>query len=183
MLLALPVVILYACKKYTDPPVTGVDPRVKDKGFYCNDPRAVNYNWNFPAIADSSVCIYAIDSFKGNWMFYDTITQVSGDTIGTSIKQLSFTSTEDTARTHMAVTGWCSGTTPFYVTANNYGRADVDTFPGGAFGQFLCGQTDTLNGYMVKNSDTPSFYNRMKISFTINNASGTTYHSGTAFKQ
>lgn len=182
ILLLVPAIVFYACKKYKDPPTTGVDPGVKDRGYYCNDPRAINYNWNFPAVPDSSICIYAVDSFKGSWTFYDTITQPSGDTVGTSIKQLTFTSTEDTALTHLSVTGWCSGVTPFYMTANNYGRADVDTFPGGAFGQFLCGQTDTLNGYAIKNSD--SFVsNRMRITFTINGQGGITYHNGTAIKQ
>lgn len=182
MLLVLPAVIFYACKKYQDPPTLPLDPRLTNH--YCNDPRAVNYNWNFPGIADSTTCIFAVDSFKGTWIFYDTITQPSGDTVGTSVKQLLFTSTEDTVRTHLAVTGWCSGTTPFYLTANNYGRLDVDTFPGGAFGQFLCDQTDTLNGYALKNSDSTAIsLNRMRVTFTINSQGGITYHNGTAFRQ
>jgi hypothetical protein len=180
LLLILPALIFYACKKYKEPPTAVLDPRLTNH--YCNDPRAVNYNWNFPGIADSTTCIYAVDSFVGSWTFYDTLFLPSGDTAGINIKHLTFISTEDTTRTRLAVTGWCNGNAPFYVTANNYGRIDVDTFPGGPFGQFLCDQTDTLNGYMLKNSDSTT-NNRMQINFTINNAGGTVYHRGTAIKQ
>lgn len=180
ILLALTAIVFYACKKYKDPPNTNLDPRLAEKGYYCNDPRAVNYNWNFPAIEDSSVCIYPVDSFVGTWTFHDTIYLQSGDTESVQIKQLIFTSTEDTLKSHLAVSGWCGGNVPFYVTANKYSRADVDTFPGGIFGQYLCAQTDTLNGSINKNTGDP---NTMKIDFTINNQQGIKYHRGTAIRQ
>ena len=179
MLLALPAIVFYACKKYKDPPVTTLDPRLTNH--YCNDPRAVNYNWNFPGIDDSTTCVFPVDSFIGTWIFHDTIYLPSGDTQGTTIKQLIITSTEDTAKTHLAVAGWCGGNTPFNATANKYNRADVDTFPGGPFGQFLCSQSDTLNGYFSKNPlDTLTY--SLKVDFTINSASGVTYHRGIATK-
>jgi hypothetical protein len=180
MLLLLPPIVFYACKKYKDPSAAVLDPRLTNH--YCNDPDAVNYNWNFPGIADSTVCFYPVDYFKGTWTFHDTVYLPSGDTASTSIKQLVFSSTEDTVKTHLAVTGWCGGNTPFYVTANKYYKAEVDTFPGGPFGQFLCGQSDTLNGSFSKNTfDTIN--NSMKVDLTINGSGGVTYHRGTAIKQ
>jgi hypothetical protein len=178
ILLALTVIVFYACKKYKDPPDATLDPRLTNH--YCNDPRAVNYNWNFPGIEDSSICIYPVDSFVGTWTFHDTVYLPSGDTESVQIKQLVFTSTEDTLKSHLAVAGWCGGNVPFYVTASKYNRADVDTFPGGPFGQYLCSQTDTLNGSVNKNTGDP---NTMKIDFTVNNQQGIKYHRGTAIRQ
>jgi hypothetical protein len=175
--LALPVMIFYACKKYKDPAIATLDPRLTNH--YCNDPDAINYNWNFPGIEDSTICIYPVDSFVGTWTFHDTIYLESGDTESVQIKQLVFSATEDTLKSHLAVNGWCGGNVPFYVTASKYNRADVDTIPGGPFGQFLCAQTDTLNGYINKNTGDR---NTMKIDFTINSAEGIKYHRGTAVR-
>lgn len=177
ILFTLTAIVFYACKKYVEPPPATLDPRLTNH--YCNDPLAINYNWNFPGIEDSSICIYPVDSFKGAWLFHDTIYLQSGDTESVQLRQLVFTSTEDTTKTHLAVTGWCSGNTPFFVTANRYNRADVDTFPGGPFGQYLCTQTDTLNGNINKNTGDP---NTMKVDFTISSPEGIKYHRGTAVR-
>ena len=171
-------VILFACSKYKDPPPAGHDDRLVKP--YCNDPKAVNYNWDFPGIPDSSVCIYAVDSFKGSWIFKDTVLLPNNDIAEIVDRNLTFTSTEDTIKIHLEVTGWCSGPTPFYITANKYGKANVDSIPAGVPGQLLCIPTDTLNGYFNKNlygKDT------MKIELTITNAAGTRYHKGIAIKQ
>jgi len=180
LLMLVTAVAFYACKKYEDPANAEVDPRLAERGYYCNDPRAVNYNWNFPAVENNAICIYPVDSFTGTWVFHDTVYLQNGDTESVQLKQLVFTATEDTAKTHLAVSGWCGGNTPFNVTATKYGRADVDTFPGGPFGQYLCAQTDTLNGYFNKNTGDP---NTMKVDFTINNQDGIKYHRGTAVRQ
>ena len=63
------ILMFFSCKKYKDPsPIT--DPRIKNH--YCNDPSAVNSNWDFPGIADNTVCIYPSDIFEGNFKLYDT---------------------------------------------------------------------------------------------------------------
>jgi len=177
---ALPLLVFYACTKYKDPPATGLDPRLTNH--YCNDPDAINYNWNFPGIADSTTCFYPVDSFKGTWNFYDTVYLPSGDTASISMKQLVFTPTEDSVKAHLAITGWCGNGSAIYVTANKYYRADVDTIPGGAFGQYLCGGTDTLNGYFMRNTDD-TLQRSMKVDLTINSSEGVTYHRGTAIRQ
>lgn len=187
LLVALPVIFFFACSKYKDPPRADPDnPDIIALGPYCNDSRAVNYNWNFPGVPNDSVCVYPVDFFKGNWILQDVVLLPNGDTAQVLTRNLTFTATEDTTKTHLAVTGWCSGTTPFYTTANKYARADVDTFPGSSLGQFLCSNTDTLNGYFAKWSmaDTAKLLpDTLKVELTITNAAGTTYHKGTAIKQ
>jgi hypothetical protein len=177
LLAILSVVVLFACKKYTDPTSPAID--LGDRK-YCNDPRAVNYNWGFPGKADKTTCIFAVDSFLGTWSFKDYVLLPSGDTDQIILRNLTFTSTEDTVLTHLAVTGWCGGNTPFYVTANNYGKLTVDTFPGSALGQFLCGTADTINGTLNKAN---YLRDTMKVEITVNNAIGIKYHKGLAIKQ
>ena len=178
LIAALAAMVLFACTKYKDPPPAGPDDRLKDR--YCNDSKAVNYNWGFPGIPDNSVCIYAVDSFIGTWIFRDTVLLPNNEIAEIIVKNLTFTSTEDTVKTHLAVTGWCSNSTPFYITANKYGRAIVDSLATGVPGQLLCTSTDTLNGYFHKRQ-----YGRdtMKIELTVTNATGTRYHRGVAIKQ
>ena len=167
-------VAIYACSKYKDPDPAQPDPRLNNP--YCNDSRAINYNWGFPGKPDNSVCIYPVDPFLGSWVLTDTIYLVNGDISGVQTKNLTFTATEDTILTHLSVSGWCGGTTPFYLTANKYRKAVVDTLLIGSIGQYLCNNTDTLSGMMTAKTDT------FRIDLAITNASGTTYHKGTAIK-
>jgi hypothetical protein len=178
LIAVLSAVVLFACSKYKDPPPAGHDDRLNNP--YCNDSKAVNYNWGFPGIPDNSVCIYAVDSFEGSWIFKDTVLLPNNDIAEIVDRNITFTSTEDTIKTHLAVTGWCSGNIPFYITANKYGRADVDSIPTGVPGQLLCVPTDTLNGFFNKRIYGPD---TMKIELTVTNAAGTRYHKGVAFKQ
>ena len=173
-------VVIFSCSKYKDPPSTGIDDRLKDK--YCNDSRAVNYNWGFPGIPDNTVCIYPVDSFIGTWLFTDSMFLPNGDNVGVQLKTLTFSSTEDKALTNMAVTGWCNNASPFYVTANKYSVATVDTSAGGMLGQFLCNNSDTLTGQIMFSLDS-ALKGTMLIDFTIANAGGSTNHRGRAVKQ
>lgn len=176
LLLALTCsVTIYACSKYKDPPPAQPDDRLNRH--YCNDSRAVNFNWGFPGIPDNEVCIYPVDSFLGNWVLTDTVYLPNGDISGTQTKNLTFISTEDTILTHISVTGWCGGSTPFYLTASKYKKAVVDTLLTGSQGQYLCNNTDTLSGSLLYWSDT------LRIDFTIVTPTGTTYHKGTALRQ
>lgn len=45
ILLALSVSIFFSCEKWKDPN-PDVDPRITERK-YCNDPEAINYNWDF----------------------------------------------------------------------------------------------------------------------------------------
>lgn len=176
----VPALVFLACSKYKDPARPDLGDSLGNK-VYCNDPRAVNYNWNFPGKLDNTTCVYPIDPFSGNWKFQDYVTLPNGDTDAVLTRNLVFTSTEDTVLTHIAVTGWCSGNVPLYITANKYGKALVDTFPGSALGQYLCVTTDTLNGNFNKGAyKSPD---SMKIDLTVTDASGAKSHKGIAVKQ
>lgn len=177
LLLTLAAIVLYACSKYKDPPPA--KPPDGLTNHYCNDPLAVNYNWGFPGIPDSTICYYPRDSFMGNWIFNDTVYLPDGTISTTQTIPLTFGATEDTVKTHLTVKGWCPDPTiPFYITANKFSRADADTLIEGSWGQFLCSSSDTMNGFFLKNPG-----NTMRVELTITNAVGTTYHKGTAVKQ
>lgn len=171
--------VFFACSKYEDPPPAPLPEELTRH--YCNDSRAINYNRGFPGIADNTVCIFPTDPFNGSWIFYDTLYLPSGDTAATLVKNLVFTPTEDTARTHLAVTGWCSSNQALYVTANKFFRAETDTLPGG-FPQYLCNAADTLYGSFSK-ADTTEEMHYIKVDLTVNTASGVIYHRGTAARQ
>ncbi len=121
---ALTAVGFYACSKYKDPPKA--DP-VDTGSHYCNDSRAVNFNWGFPGIPDSTSCVFPVDSMLGSWVYTDSVFLPNGNLQGITIRNLSFAATEDSTLTHMAVSGWCTGS-PVAITINKYGQAYVDTF-------------------------------------------------------
>lgn len=173
---ALTAIGFYACSKYKDPP--NADPA--DTGrHYCNDSRAVNFNWGFPGTPDNDSCVYPVDSMLGNWVFTDSVFLPNGNFQDVFTRNLTFTSTEDTTLTHMAVSGWCAGA-PIAITATKYGLAYVDTLLDGSPGQLLCTTTDTLSGTFKK---TEGIKDTLNISLTLSNTTGTTLHKGTAWRQ
>jgi hypothetical protein len=176
----VPAVLFYACKKYEDPARPDIGNGL-DGRYYCNDPIAINYNWNFPGHPDNTKCIYPVDSFLGTWAFKDYVLLPNGDTDAVVDRMLTFVSTEDSIERHLAVTGWCTGNTPFYLTATKYGKAEVDTLPGGSPGQFLCVTTDTLNGKFLKSAYQSG--DSMKVDLSVSDVDGIKYHKGIAIKQ
>ncbi|WP_157977153.1 hypothetical protein [Taibaiella helva] len=168
--------VLYACSKYKDPPPAVPNDELKNRK-YCNDPLAVNFNWGFPGTPDSTICIYPVDSFLGSWALTDTAFLPDGTIKSTQTRNLVFTATEDTLKTHLSATGWCGNTFPFFATANKYRRAVIDTLLEGSPGQHICNNTDTLSGSLLLGNDT------MHIDFAITDAEGTLYHKGTAIRQ
>ncbi len=179
LVVVAPALLFFACSKSKDPARPNLGNGL-DGRYYCNDPKAVNYNWGFPGHPDNNTCIYPIDSFLGTWAFKDYVLQPNGDTDAVIDRMLTLSSTEDTVHTHIAITGWCGGNVPFYITANKYGKAVVDTFPGSALGQFLCVNTDTLNGNFIKAAYKGD---SIKVDLTVNDAAGLKYHKGVAVKQ
>ncbi len=171
-----------ACSKYKDPPRTGLDDRL-DK-HYCNDPRSVNYNWGFPGIPDSTICIYPVDPFLGTWIFTDSVSRQGGDSVTVQVKTLVFASTEDTVLTHMAVHGLCSDSEPFYITANKHGFAYVDSLFEFNAGQLFCSSGDTLTGFINFNTDSAAITRgTLMFNLSVSSADGIIYHKGAAVKQ
>ncbi|MFT4062714.1 MAG: hypothetical protein QM642_10210 [Edaphocola sp.] len=176
--IAAPVILVVACTKYKDPDAsTGIEGLTN---YYCNDSRAVNYNWGFPGIANDSVCVYPVDSFVGTWVLADTVTLDGSDTFEVVSRTLTITATEDSTLTHLAIDGWCGSSYPFYALANKYSKAVTDTLANGADVQYLCSTNDTIVGTLNKNTGVGT---QMKMDFTVNGTSGISYHSGTATKQ
>lgn len=139
------------CAKYKDPPKASPDDRLTNH--YCNDPRAVNYNWGFPGIADNGVCVFPVDSFVGRWRVLDSVFLPNGDLYQVSERDLSIEGLGDSLLAQMRLSGWCDRS-GLYFTATKYSRAYADTLIEGSGGQLACNTTDTLMGLMRLSDDT-----------------------------
>lgn len=176
--LILFVLLFYAsCKQPEDQPGPD-DPRLQDKR-YCNDPEAVNYNWDFPGKPDNSVCFYASDVFKGNYFYVDSAYNIdnellSSDTFLFKVIPLS--------RKTLATVGlFCTNDTLFF-TADKFATATIDSISGD--GQVLkyCPIQDTISG-SIAGSLYDSLSSRLNIYATFTRTGSTVYHRGTARKQ
>jgi len=176
--------VFYSCKKWSDP-TTPTDPRLNERK-YCNDPEAVNYNWNFPGKPDNSVCIYPSDLFKGTYTFTDSIynDQQLFDSAGSqTLYTLQFIPVD---KSRFRVVGFCANTDSLKFTAERstyQANADTTIFLNDTtkvYGQFFCRNLDTLSGNIVKSrSDSTS----ITIQFQVVSDTGINYHRGTAIKQ
>lgn len=164
-----------ACNKYTDP--KGPDLSDKLTNPYCNDPRAVNYNHGFPGKPNDSVCIYPIDSFIGSWTWHDSVYTTEFEFLRTEQYEISFTALEDTLFSHIKMSGWCAQ--EFYLTADKFQRAFVDTLLEGGIGQLGCTPTDTVSGFLNKNTGMAE---TLQFQLSVTTAEGTLLHLGTATK-
>lgn len=160
-----------SCDKWIDEkaPDIGLDKK------YCNIPDAVNYNWNFPGIADSSVCYYPADVFKGDFILYDTIRGNNDSFISAQTRQLHI---EADGKEKIIIGGFCDNTGNLYFTANRYLRAVSDTTLANEGGQLICRETDTLFGEISRIINTDTF----SINFTVYNDTGTIRHKGVFYK-
>jgi hypothetical protein len=172
LLLAVVAVCIEGCKKYKDEPGQ-YDPRLVRK--YCNDPEAVNYNFDFPGTADNSVCFYPTDALKGTYNFVDSV--YAGST--TLVKEQTLTlvlSGEN--RTKLLISGFCGGGEQLRFTVNRALRATGDTTI--ANGQRMCRDKDTLSGYISRSLGDST---RLKFYLTVVSDTGVTQHQGTAYRQ
>jgi len=181
--LLLLVLTLASCEKWSDPQAV-TDPRINERK-YCNDPEAVNYNWNFPGLPDNTTCIYPSDLFKGNYTFTDSI--YSMDQIFDSTRILTTYSLQviPVSKTALRIVGFCGNTDSLRLSAERSSyRANVDstiqvtdtTFD---YGQFFCRSLDTVSGIITKdrNDSTKIMFELKVVSDT-----GVNYHKGTAIK-
>ena len=140
---------------------------------YCNDPAAINYNYDFPGTANNTICIYPSEVFIGTYSLEDSVYTadfatfyIIKDTI--SIYQLN--------KTKLAAVGFCGPYDSIKLTANRYYRASLDSVS--ANGQPLCSPKDTISGMFSRVAiDT----NIIKIDLTLySDTAGLKYHKGTA---
>lgn len=171
--------VFLSCKKYQDPaPVN--DPRLTRP--YCNDPAAVNYNWDFPGKPDNSVCFYPTDKFAGQYIVMDTIVRASdalflrADSFEINISKQSYTK--------VIVTGFCQPGGSLSMTVSKTLIAATDTTVGDSttanVGELFCRQADTVFGTLIRD---PLDQKLLKVSFTVVSDTGTTFIYGSARKK
>lgn len=175
---------LCACQKWQDkqPPE---DPRINEKK-YCNDPYALNYNWDFPGMPDSTVCIYPADIFEGNYLFTDSLYSAD-NTFDSAASQQSYAlRITRLSINKLAVHGFCSPTDSLLFTAERSTfRANADstiqlTDTTTGYGQFFCRTQDTLSGFMMLSRTDSTL---LKIDFTVVSDTDIRFHRGTAIRQ
>lgn len=166
------VMMLSSCEKYKDTPGE-TDPRLSRH--YCNDPDAVNFNRDFPGIADNSVCTYPADVFAGNYSFVDSIYDGGQKLLKETPLVLSFTAID---HTKFYLTGFCAAGSQQYFTTNRSLLASADTTVGS--GQLLCRQTDTLSGNIFQALGDST---KVRFSLVVVSDTAVTYHQGTAYRQ
>jgi hypothetical protein len=163
--------VISACKKYKDPdPIT--DSRLTTK--YCNDPAAINYNWDFPGVPDNSVCIYPAQIFKGNYMYHDSIVNGEGSVLKTDSFPMTVVQLDST---HLTLKGFCLGT-DHSAKANRFFKFVIDSLVG--YGQTFCNNKDTISGGGSKSGigDT----NTIQFNYILQTDTGAVQHKGTANK-
>ena len=177
-------VLFTACEKWTDPePKT--DPRIGERR-YCNDPEAVNFNWNFPGLEDNTTCIYPSDLFKGTYLFRDSI--YSADNVFDSARSgISYIlQIIPSGKSKFRVLGFCGpGDSLLFTAERSTYRASADTTiivndSTFGYGQFFCRDLDTLTGSFTK-SRTDS--TALLIDFRVISDTGANLHRGTAIRQ
>jgi hypothetical protein len=167
-----------ACKKWEDKKGND-DDRLNRP--YCNDPAAVNFNWDFPGKPDNSVCFYPYEFFVGQYTFYDkttySIEAVPGPTyqFDISIRR------DDTSRVKLLLGGFCA--TDIRFTADRYYKAFADstssTIDSSKLpGQLVCNPGDTLSGTVARLTE-----DSLIISFSVLTDTGIVNHSGKAVRK
>lgn len=179
LVILMVVVTLFSCKKWKDEQAV-TDPRLTRP--YCNDPEAVNYNWDFPGKPDNTTCFFPTDIFNGAYTFTDSV--YSGDLEYNTSYTFNI-SLIPQSKSKFLLSGFCNGGTAknLTLTADRYYKAAVDSLilPDSSFmsGQVGCRPIDTLSGSIIGEANK----NKLRISFTVLSDTGTTYHIGTAIKQ
>jgi hypothetical protein len=171
-------VALYSCKKWKDEAPTPDDRLTRP---YCNDPEAINYNWDFPGKPDNTTCFFPSDIFSGTFSFTDSV--YNGDLQYDTFYTYNITLTS-VSKSKFTVGGFCQGGKALNFTADRFYKSSADSLmmPDSTFlkGQIGCRTTDTLSGTILADSKGDK---TLRINFTILTDTGTAYHMGTAIKQ
>ena len=169
-----PVLILFlsfgaSCEKYVDTPLERNDSL--NHRPYCNDPRAVNYNWNFPGYSDSSVCIYPSEVFEGVYNFNDKIFAADGETlIDSAVLSFEFLK-QDFEK--LELVNFCTPNQTIRLTATRFSTASIDTLE--PYGQIFCRPQDSVTGiFTVLNKDS------VRLDLRVVSDSGINFHRGIA---
>lgn len=154
------------------------DPRLNQRA-YCNDPTAVNYNWDFPGRPDSSVCIFPSDLFAGSYRFTDSIYFAGGELDSAHSGKEYTLNIARINNTQMRLSGFCDGgqTVPLTGTRTQF-RAVVDTVT--VRGALFCRPVDTVIGYISRRlADSLN----LSVELTVYADTGVNLHRGTLRRQ
>jgi hypothetical protein len=164
--------ILIGCKPYKDPTPIKTDLLTTP---YCNDPKAVNYNWGFPGKPDNSICFFPADLFVGNYKFYDSIyDNTAGVYLAFDSTNVSIAKSTDST---ISVTGLC-GSSVFTAKATKNARFTLDSTT--SLGQLFCSNADTISGGATKWNFNDTFF---KFQYDLINNSTKKEHNGIFIKQ
>lgn len=172
------------CKKETGNQKT-YDERLEKP--YCNDPDAINYNWDFPGRPDNSTCFYADEVFKGTYELTDSL--LNADFIPDTPSKATFLITISAIdKKHLRMSGYAMNSictlTSLALTADRYYKATIDSFfvppPDSAYlpGMPVC-STDTLSGYISINPKGDT----LKLVFSVQGDTGLYYHQAIGIKK
>lgn len=167
------VMLIMGCKRYKDPsPFT--DSRISKP--YCNDPSAINYNWDFPGIPDNSTCIYPAQIFAGNYLFKDSLIDSIGNVMAIDSFPLQIQMVDSS---HLQITGFC-GSLIHTAKANRFYTFTLDSLVGN--GQTYCaGSQDIISGKASKTGIFDS--TQFTMQYLLQTSTGSSNHHGTAIKQ
>lgn len=160
-----------SCMKSTST-TPGTDPRLGKT--YCNDPEAVNYNWNFPGTPDNTTCFYPTEVFRPAYTFNDSVYFSDGTFLFTKSYTLYL---YPLSHVKLAIVGFCTSGDSLKFTADRFYHAQLDST--NEEGQQLCRVQDTVSGTIIQNSSDSSL---LQVNFTVLSDTGLTYHRGTAVK-
>lgn len=185
ILIGLVSMVLAACQKTEEPPKK-YDDRLEKR--YCNDPDAINYNWDFPGTPDNSICFFPDEIFNGTYKLTDSLFDggFRFDTTSGRTFEITITSVD---KVHMTVSGLVINSVctlnNIKITGDRYYKASVDsTFSPPPDSTFLNGfvipcSPDTISGFFAKDPDDIS---RLRVNFTIFGDTGIYFRRGTAIK-
>jgi hypothetical protein len=159
------------CAKYKDPSFIKID---TFSNHYCNNNKAVNYNWGFPGVADNSICIFPADVFKGNYIFYDSLQDANGIFLPTTNFNLNITKESDST---IFIEGLCASALILKAHATKNLRFTLDSTQSN--GQIFCATVDTVNGFAIlRNYGDSNFI----FSYNVVTPTGIQVHKGTVVK-
>lgn len=154
---------------------------------YCNDPQAVNYNWDFPGKPDNSICFFPTDVFRGTYTFYDSLYDVDFQRRDSSYYDIHLYAID---KSKFVLTGLCNkGITTendtVIFTADRFYKATADSTNTNDSvklkGQVMkCKLSDTLSGFIMKDKTDSGI---LRFNLTIFTPKGVMYHIGTAKKK
>lgn len=186
VLVCVASVFFMQCKK-ADENTKTYDERLERR--YCNDPLAINYNWDFPGTPDNSTCFFADEIFGGTYIVNDSIFDGSFNLDSAQVRSFPIT-ISSIDKIHLSVSGFVLSPTctlnNLKITADRFYRATIDsTFlppPDSVYlgGFVVACSGDTVSGVFTRYQADAL---RMHIDLTLVGDTGIYYHRGTATKQ